>query len=97
MAMSVPPEVAWLVPLVLPFLLGFVVGAIIKRALKLLIAVAALVILLVVMGSLTFTDIYKRALELLPTITGKAQELINILPYTSGAFLVGLALGLFWK
>ena len=94
--MSVPPELAWLVPLALPFLMGLLVGAIIKRAMKLLTAIAALVILLIATGSLSFSSVRESAMKYLPKITSTAQEWINVVPYTSGAFLVGLALGL-WK
>jgi len=94
--MSVPPELAWLVPLALPFLIGLLVGAIIKRAMKLLTAIAALAILLIATGTLSFSSVRESAMQYLPKISGAAQDWINVVPYTSGAFLVGLALGL-WK
>ncbi len=94
--MSVPPELAWLVPLALPFLMGLLVGAIIRRAMKLLTALAALVILLIATGSLSFESVRESAMRYLPTITSAAKDWVNVIPYSSGAFLVGLALGL-WK
>lgn len=94
--MSVPPELAWLIPLAMPFLIGLLVGAIIKRGLKLLTALAALAILLIAAGTLSFESVRSSAMEYLPTITSKAQDWLNVVPYTSTAFLVGLALGL-WK
>jgi len=96
--MSIPPEVAWIVPVVVPFIIGLLVGAAIKRALKLMMIIAALVIVLIATGavSLTFQDIYDKATKFLPRIAEEGEVLKNILPYSSAAFLVGLALGL-WK
>lgn len=95
--MSVPPEIAWLVPVIIPFIIGLLVGVIVKRAVKLIFAIVALVIILVVIGaiSLGFSDIYDKAMEFLPKLTG-STGVIGILPYSSAAFLVGLALGL-WR
>jgi uncharacterized membrane protein (Fun14 family) len=96
--MSIPPELAWLVPIVVPFIIGLLVGAVIKRTFKLMVIIAALVIVLVATGalSLSFSDLYEKATELLPRIAEKTEVLKNILPYASAAFLIGLALGL-WK
>jgi uncharacterized membrane protein (Fun14 family) len=96
--MSIPPELAWLVPVVMPFIIGLLVGAIIKRAVKLMMAVAALVIVLAATGALSLgvSDLYAKAENILPRIAEKGQALKNLLPYTSAAFLIGLALGL-WK
>ena len=91
-------EIAWLFPIILPFIVGLLVGAAIKRTLKLIMVVAALVIVLVAAGvvSLTFRDIYDKAMEFLPKLWEGAQGLKGVLPYTSAAFLVGLAIGL-WR
>ena len=96
--MAVPPELAWIVPVVIPFIIGLLVGFIVKRSTKLVFCVVALVILLVVAGyvSFAFQDIYEKAMEFLPTIIEMGGGLKNILPYSSIMFLVGLALGL-WK
>ena len=96
--MSIPPAIAWLIPIVVPFIIGLLVGALIKRALKLLIVVAALVIVLVATGalSLAFGDLYDKAMEFLPKLSETGSAWINILPYSSVAFIVGLVIGL-WK
>ncbi len=96
--MSVPPEFAWLVPVVVPFIIGLLVGAVIKRAMKLMVIIAALVIVLVATGvlSLTFRDIYDKAMEFLPRLIDLGGGVKDVLPYSSAAFLVGLALGL-WR
>jgi uncharacterized membrane protein (Fun14 family) len=94
--MSIPPEIAWLVPVVLPFIIGLLVGAIIKRGLKLLVVVAALIIVLVATGilSLTISGLYAAAMQFLPRLYDLGHGWLNVLPYSSVAFLVGLALGL---
>ncbi len=96
--MAVPPEFAWLVPVVIPLVIGLLVGAIIRRTLKLVMTVGALVIVLVALGfiSLTFQDIYDSAMEVLPSVINTGQGVLDALPYSSTAFLIGVALGL-WK
>jgi len=96
--MTVPTELAWIVPVVVPLIIGLLVGFIVKRSTKLVFCIIALVIVLVVTGyvSFAFQDIYEKAMEFLPTIIEMGGGLKNILPYSSIMFLIGLALGL-WK
>ena len=96
--MVVPPEFAWIVPVVIPFIIGLLIGFIVKRTVKLVFLVIALVIVLVAVGyvSFTFQGIYDKAMEFLPTIVEMGGGFKNVLPYSSVAFLIGLALGL-WK
>ena len=93
--MSIPPEIAWLIPVVLPFIVGLLVGALVKRGLKLLIFVVALVIVLVVTGilSVTFSGLYAQAMQFLPKLYDVGHGWLNVLPYSSVTFLVGLVLG----
>lgn len=93
--MSIPPEIAWLIPVVLPFIIGLLVGAVIKRGLKLLMFIVALVIVLVVTGilSVTFSGLYDQAMQFLPKLYDVGHGWLNILPYSSVTFLVGLVLG----
>ncbi len=96
--MSIPPEIAWLIPILIPFILGFLVGAVAKKALKLAVVVVALIIVLIATGalSLTFTDLYDRAVEFLPKIFNAGSGWINLLPYSSIMFLAGLGIAI-WK
>jgi uncharacterized membrane protein (Fun14 family) len=98
MPITIPPEIAWLIPVVLPFIVGLLVGAVVKKALKLIIAVVVLVVILVTTGalSLTFTDLYDQAMNFLPKLYDVGVGWLNVLPYSSVSFLIGLALGL-WK
>ena len=95
--MSIPPELAWLVPIVVPFIIGLLVGVVIKAAAKLAIVIIILVIVLVFTGvlSLTFGDIFTQAMQFLPKLFGEGSGLLNLLPYSSISFLVGLAVGFF--
>jgi uncharacterized membrane protein (Fun14 family) len=92
---SIPPELAWIVPVVLPFIIGLLVGAVMKKALKLLMLVAALIIVLVVTGilSLTFSGVFAEAMKILPKLYDAGHGYLNVLPYSSVAFLIGVALG----
>jgi len=93
--MSIPPEIAWLIPVVLPFIIGLLVGTIVKKGFKLLIAVVALIIVLVAIGILswTFTGLFDEAMKILPRLYDVGHGWLNVLPYSSVAFLIGLALG----
>ena len=93
--MSIPPEIAWLIPIVLPFIIGLLAGAIIKKGLKLLVVVVALIIVLIATGILswTFAGLYASAMQFLPKLYDLGHGWLNVLPYSSVAFLIGLALG----
>ena len=93
--MSIPPEIAWLIPVVLPFIIGLLVGVVIRKGLKLLIAVIVLIIVLVATGvlSLTFAGLFDEAMKFLPKLYDIGSGWLNVLPYSSIAFLIGLALG----
>ena len=94
--MSIPPELAWLVPIAVPFIIGLLIGVVIKTAAKLAIVIVIIVIVLVFTGvlGLTFQDIFTQALEFLPKLFGAGSGLLNLLPYSSVAFLIGLGLGI---
>ncbi|KXB09627.1 hypothetical protein AKJ35_00530 [candidate division MSBL1 archaeon SCGC-AAA833F18] len=87
-----------LLPLVAPFLIGLLVGALVKKAMSLIVVGVALVIVLIATGalSLSYSDIYDKAMETLPQLWSKAQGLKGVLPYSSVSFLIGLAIGL-WR
>lgn len=86
------------IPLIAPFIIGLLAGVVIKRVLKLILAIVALVIALVATGylSMEFEGMKERAIEYLPEIIEGARDEIQILPYSSTAFLIGLSLGI-WK
>lgn len=96
--MNVPVEIAWIVPIVAAFIIGLLVGAIIKKVFNLMVLLVALIIVLVATGalSLSFHDLFDKAMEILPKLYDAGSGWINVLPYTSVSFLLGLAIGL-WK
>jgi len=82
--------------------IGFLVGVVLKKTVKLGLAILSLVGLLVATGYINLqlsnsskTTIY-RAVSLIPTAASQASAAASILPITSAAFLVGLAIGI-WK
>ena len=95
-SMSIPPEVGWIIPIVLPFIIGLLVGAIIKKGFKLLILIAALVVVLILTGvlSVTFSDVFTEVMNTLPMLYNAGAGWLNVLPYSSIMFLIGLVLGL---
>jgi len=97
--MSIPPDVAWIVPVVLPFIIGLLVGAVIKKALSLIVLVIALVIVLVLTGilSVTFSGLFAEAMKVLPNFLHLAHGWLNVLPYSSLFFLIGLAIGFYFS
>jgi len=96
--LSIPTEYAWIVSIVVPLVIGLFVGAIVKRTFKLVILIGAFVIILVAtrIVSLIMQDIYDKSMEVLPKLFSSGQGLLNVLPYASTIFLIGLAIGL-WK
>ncbi len=93
--MSIPPEIAWIIPIVLPLIIGLLVGAIIKKGFKLLMLVVVLVIVLIATGalSLTFSDVFTEAMKFLPKLYDVGEGWLNVLPYSTITFLIGLVLG----
>ena len=93
--MSIPPEIAWIIPTVLPLIIGLLVGAIIKKGFKLIILVIVLIIVLIATGvlSLTFSDLFTEAMKILPKLYDAGAGWLNILPYSTVTFVIGLALG----
>ena len=96
--MTISPQIAWIVPVIIPALIGLLVGVIVKHSVRLIFVVAALAVLLVLTGyiSLTFQQVFDQAMKFLPTIIGTGSGIIDVLPYSTVTFLIGLGLGL-WK
>jgi uncharacterized membrane protein (Fun14 family) len=93
---------AAIVPSLVVLAIGFLVGIVLKKTVKLGLAILSLVGLLVATGYINLqlsesskTTIY-RVFSQAPTVASQASAFAYILPITSVAFLVGLALGI-WK
>ena len=94
-----PPEFAWILPVIIPFLIGLLVGVVIKKTIKLIVVIIALLVILFAVGYIqfpSFEDMMVLTTEFLPKLWAEAQPLVNILPYSSATFLIGLAIGI-WK
>ena len=90
------------------FVIGLLIGVIIKKTVKLGLVVLALIIILAATGYISISpqqlaqQIIQRAASLgggslnPSTLTSQAQGLASILPYTSLAFIAGVAVGI-WK
>lgn len=82
--------------------IGFLIGIVLKRAVKLGLAILSLVGFLVMAGYINLelgessTTIIYRVFSQAPTVTNQASGIASLLPITSAAFLVGLAIGI-WK
>ena len=91
-----------MIPVVAPFLIGLIVGVIIKRAFKLIVVVIALVLILIAFGYMAmpslpgFGELFQNAMKYLPLIQKEGGALVNLFPYSSASFLVGLGLGV-WR
>lgn len=97
--MIIPAEYSWVIPIIIPLIIGLFIGIIIKRTIKLAIVILALILILGALGYITLPsiqDVVQKASEYLPKIWSEAGDLINILPYSSITFIIGLLLGL-WK
>lgn len=97
--MPILTEYAWILPIVAPFILGILTGILIKKIAKLALLFITIIVALTVFGYIQlpgFNILIHPALRYLPQIQNQASNLTNLLPYTTGAFLIGLAIG-FWK
>ncbi|KXB07122.1 hypothetical protein AKJ52_00850 [candidate division MSBL1 archaeon SCGC-AAA382C18] len=96
--MPVPSEIAWIVPLILPFVIGLIIGLIVKKTINLILLAVVLVAILSTTGylGLTVNDLYDKSMKYLPKLTGSKSKVADMLPISTPAFLIGLALGL-WK
>lgn len=91
-------DLTFVVAVIVPLVLGFLVGVIVKAALKIGIAIAVIIIILIALGAISPDQVIKPVLSLIAsgsTLTNKVNELVGYLPYSSIAFLIGLAVGFF--
>jgi uncharacterized membrane protein (Fun14 family) len=90
---------AYLIPEGIPFIVGLLIGVVLKKTVKIAIIVIAFVIVLIIVGYFqvpSFGDMLNYASEYLPTLWAEATPIINLLPYSSALFMIGVAIGL-WK
>ena len=100
MAAMLPPQLdlTFTLALLIPLVLGFLVGIVIKSALQIGAAIAVILILLIIVGILTPSQVITPVMSLFRSgsaLTAKVNEIAGYLPYSSILFLIGLAVGFF--
>lgn len=95
-----PGIIETLIPYVIPFLIGLIVGLLVRTMLKLAVSILALAVLLSWGGYAGFPsvkELFQRAEATLPKIFGEGKGLLNSLPITAPAFVLGLVIGIWWS
>lgn len=95
-----PPDLSttFLAALLVPLILGFLVGIVVKGLLKVGVAIALLVIILMVTGTITPDQVIGPVVAFFRSgqgYTSKVNQISGYLPYSSVTFLVGLVVGFF--
>jgi hypothetical protein len=91
-----------IVPSLIVLAIGFLMGVVLKKTVKLGLAILSLVGLLIATGYLNLqlsqpsTETIYRVFSTVQPVASQASGLATLLPITSTAFLIGLALGV-WK
>lgn len=92
-------SVTFLVALIVPLILGFLVGIVIKSVFKIGIAIAAIIIILMVLGIITPSQILTPLASLLKSgaaesaLSTEVNRLAGYLPWSSLAFIIGAIIG----
>lgn len=97
--MAIVESLEGLMPIIIPFVIGLVVGLLVKTALKFAVGILALVVLMSFAGYSvpSVRDLIGRAVSRLPALFDKGQGLLNALPFTAPAFIIGLLIGVWWQ
>ncbi|MDV3244490.1 MAG: hypothetical protein LYZ66_04860 [Nitrososphaerales archaeon] len=100
MVTLLPPDLStsFLAALLVPLIVGFLVGLIAKGLLKVGLAIAALIIVLIALGTISPDQVLGPVLAALRSGQSYAGQLTRIsgyLPYSSLTFILGLVVGFF--
>ena len=98
MVAILPPDLSttFLAALVVPLVLGFLVGIVAKALFKVGVAIALIVIILMVVGAITPSQLVGPVVSLFrsgQSYATKVTQIAGYLPYSSVTFIVGLAVG----
>ncbi|WP_174632483.1 hypothetical protein [Metallosphaera tengchongensis] len=83
--------------LVIAFVLGLLIGLLIKKVVQIGIILLAIIVILVAVGALSPTTVEHALMQLGQSATqaeGKVSGYLNLLPYNSIVFIIGLVIGL---
>lgn len=81
-----------------PLILGFLIGIILKGAMKVGIALIVIVVLLIVIGMISPSQVIGQFVSLFRTGQGivvKVNQIAGYLPYSSATFILGVVIGFF--
>ena len=98
MVTVLPPgtSLTFIASLVIPLILGFLIGIVIKSAVKIGTAIVLIVIVLLVAGIISPSQVIQPVVSLFKSgteLASKVEQVAGYLPYSSIGFLVGLVLG----
>ncbi|AWS00720.1 hypothetical protein DFR87_11665 [Metallosphaera hakonensis JCM 8857 = DSM 7519] len=86
-----------IITLIVAFILGLLVGLLVKNIVKVGIIVLAIIIILIAVGALSPTTVENALMQFGQSATqaeSKVTAYIDLLPYNSIAFIIGLVIGL---
>ncbi|BCS93853.1 hypothetical protein L3N51_00548 [Metallosphaera sp. J1] len=86
-----------IISLIVAFVLGLLIGFLIKNVIKVGIIILAIIIILIAVGAITPTSVEHALMSLGQTATqaeSKVSAYLDLLPYNSIAFIIGLVIGL---
>lgn len=101
MATVLPPDLSttFVAALLVPLVLGFLVGMVVKTALKVGAAIALIVVILILVGAVTPSQVIQPIVSAVrgsgPEAVTQAKRIAGYLPYSSLTFVIGLAIGFF--
>jgi len=91
-------SMTFIAALLVPLVLGFLVGIIAKAAVKVGAAIAVIIIILIVTGFLSPSQVIQPLVQLVrtgPSLASKVNQVAGYLPYSSLTFIIGFVVGLF--
>ncbi|AEB94945.1 hypothetical protein [Metallosphaera cuprina] len=86
-----------IISLIIAFVLGLLIGFLLKNVVKVGIIILAIIIILIAIGALSPTTVENALIHLGQSASqaeSKFSTYLNLLPYNSIAFIIGLVLGL---
>ncbi len=100
MATILPPDLStsFVLALIAPLIIGFLVGLVAKGILKVGLAIAALILILIALGTISPDQVLGPVLAVLrsgQSYTGQLTRISGYLPYSSLTFIIGLVVGFF--
>lgn len=98
MTAVLPPDLSttFIIEALLPLAIGFAVGLLLKKFVEIGIIIAAILLLLIIVGFLSPDQVLKPLIGYLKsgsTVEAWVKRVAGYLPYTSATFIIGLIIG----